>query len=749
VPYDSTPEYNGDTPTRESDAQYTYTFNNAWEPAITKVTENAEYTAVFTSKINEYDVVFKYGKDNEYSETLTLKYGTKLKEESDRISPPYYETPESGYTFNGWVPEITEETEVKGTATYTAQYTSQTRQYNITFIVGDDKVIVPVNYGETPVYPNGKPTKESDAQYTYTFNGWSPEITEVKGDAEYTATFKEEVNKYTITWKNYDGEVLETDKEVPYDSTPEYNGDTPTRESDAQYTYTFNNAWEPAITKVTGNAEYTATFKEEVNKYTVTWKNYDGTELDTDEVSYGDKPEYNGPTPTREGNAQYTYTFNDVWNPEITNETTVTGNTEYTAVFTEKTNEYDITFNYKNENGEDTTSVLTLEYGTKLKEESDKILPPYYETPESGYTFSGWNPEITEETIVEGTATYTAVYSSETREYVVKWFNYDGTPLETDENVPYGTTPTYDGPTPTKKGNEQYTYTFNNVWEPAITTVTGNTEYTAVFTEIPKEYTLDINVENGTYTINPEQETYHYNDEVKIIITPYEGYEYSPLENIITITGDTVLNYTCEAKKYTLTVDGKVYENIPYNSDITPYLTYQPQEGMSHKWMEGNEEFTGNTMPNRDLILTGVYTEVLNDSKTIYYGAVNTNDVNTLSSTDIQELEHYDYVDGIVQDVIFMLPIRPDLWEEYYTYEDEGNTQEMIEWEKRNSYDYFIAAPSNVSVELINAINAVKIIEAHETININGIEYIKYYTDLGLVAEEKYSATIKMKIKIN
>ena len=71
--------------------------------------------------------------------------------------------------------------------------------------------------------------------------------------------------------------------------------------------------------------------------------------LDTDEVSYGDKPEYNGPTPTREGNAQYTYTFNDVWNPEITNETTVTGNTEYTAVFTEKTNEYDITFNYKNE----------------------------------------------------------------------------------------------------------------------------------------------------------------------------------------------------------------------------------------------------------------------------------------------------------------------------------------------------------------------------------------------------------------
>ena len=239
----------------------------------------------------------------------------------------------------------------------------------------------------------------------------------------------------------------------------------------------------------------------------------------------------------------------------------------------------------KTKNGEDTTSALTLEYGTKLKEDSDKILPPYYETPESGYTFSGWNPEITKETIVEGTAEYTAEYTSQTRGYVIKWFNYDGTPLRTDENVPYGTLPSYDEEDPIRTG-EHYTYVFKG-WIPEVISVNGDASYTAYFEEIPKEYTLNINVENGTYTINPEKETYHYNDKVTIVITPEEGYEYSPLENIITITGDTILNYICEAKKYTLTVDGKVYENIPYNSDITPYLTYQPQEGMSHKWMEG------------------------------------------------------------------------------------------------------------------------------------------------------------------
>ena len=224
---------------------------------------------------------------------------------------------------------------------------------------------------------------------------------------------------------------------------------------------------------------------------------------------------------------------------------------------------------------------------------------------------------------------------------------------------------------------------------------------------------------------------------------------YEELTDKIRITGNMTLTYECTPIKYDLTVDNSYKGQQPYGKDISEYLTFEPQEGTTHKWMEGNKEFTGNTMPNRDLILTSVYTEVLDDSKTIYYGTVNTNEINALSSTDIQELEHYDYVDGETKDVIFMLPIRPDLWEEYYTYEDEGNTEEMLEWEKRNNYDYFIAAPSNVSIELRTGINTIKDIEAHDTININGFEYTKYYTDLGLVAEEEQSATIKMSIKIN
>lgn len=744
VNYGVKPEYPNENPSKVSTEKYNYTFKG-WTPSITEAKEDKTYTAEYSSEIRKYEIIFLnedgtelLRTDVEY-DTMPSYDGTPTKESTDEFT----------YTFNGWVPEITI---VKGTATYTAQYTSQIRQYNITFIVGDDKVIVPVNYGETPVYPNGTPTKESDAQYTYTFSGWNPEITEVKGDAEYTAKFDEEVNKYTITWKNYDGTELETDKEVPYGETPEYNGPIPTKEGDAQYTYTFNNTWEPAITTVKGNTEYTAKFDKEVNKYTVTWKNYDSNLLDTDEVSYGDKPEYNGPTPTREGNAQYTYTFNDVWNPEITNETTVTGNTEYTAVFTEKTNEYDITFNYKNENGEDTTSALTLEYGTKLKEESDNILPPNYVTPESGYTFSGWYPEITDETKVTGDSGYTAVYSSETRQYNITWKN--GDKVLTSTTVNYGETPEYpeDGPKiETPQDDNMYTYTFSG-WNPEIEEVTGEATYTASFEGIPKEYTLSVNVEKGTYTINPEQETYHYNDEVTIVIIPEEGYEYSPLENIITITGDTTLNYVCEAKKYTLTVetiDGTtVHENIPYNSDITPYLTYQPQEGMSHKWMEGDNVFDGKTMPNRDLTLTSVYEE-LTESKMVYYKAILTKDIDNI---DVDEFDSYEYTNDGQQQVTFTVSAIPQSVEdEYWEYEDNGDEEAMKDWEYRHYYEYCILVPSNVNIEVKNAasITVTELFKIEPLkLTINGVEYTKYHYLIDCMPTT-YDQSFDMFIKIN
>ena len=63
----------------------------------------------------------------------------------------------------------------------------------------------------------------------------------------------------TVTWKNHDGSVLETDTGVVHGTAPAYNGATPQKAEDENFTYTFNG-WSPALEAVTGDAEYTAQF---------------------------------------------------------------------------------------------------------------------------------------------------------------------------------------------------------------------------------------------------------------------------------------------------------------------------------------------------------------------------------------------------------------------------------------------------------------------------------------------------------
>ena len=70
---------------------------------------------------------------------------------------------------------------------------------------------------------------------------------------------------FTVIWENYDGTILEKDTEVPRGSWPEYNGRTPQKNSDEQYSYSFYT-WSPQLDGVYKDITYVAQYKSQLEK---------------------------------------------------------------------------------------------------------------------------------------------------------------------------------------------------------------------------------------------------------------------------------------------------------------------------------------------------------------------------------------------------------------------------------------------------------------------------------------------------
>lgn len=204
-------------------------------------------------------------------------------------------------------------------------------------------------------------TKERfDAAKSYTFStyvdsmmGPPPAYEAYDDEGETIDATLEGAATYTVTWANWDGTVLEKDENVVSGATPEYNGATPTRKADAQYTYEFKG-WTPDLAPVTADVTYTAAYNQTVNEYTIKFVNYDGTELQSSKVAYGQTPAYTGTEPTKPADADNTYTFAG-WDPAIV---AVTGDATYTAKFTSTAiPTWTLTFNDEDGNLVDTRTV--------------------------------------------------------------------------------------------------------------------------------------------------------------------------------------------------------------------------------------------------------------------------------------------------------------------------------------------------------------------------------------------------------
>lgn len=477
-------------PTKEETAEFTYTFAG-WTPEVVAVTGDTTYKATFTEAKRSYTITW-LNDDDSVIDTTSVVYG----EVPTHADPSKAATAEYTYTFSGWTPEVVA---VTGEATYKATYTAAKNKYTIIWKNEDGTVLetdTGVEYGTMPSYDGETPTKEPYNQYTYIFRAWSPEIVAVTGDAVYIASFDPHENFYTVTWVNHNDEVLETDENVAWDSMPEYNGDTPEKTGNAEHSYTFAG-WSPTVSKVNGHATYTATFAESVNTYTVTWKNEDGTVLETDEdMVYGAMPSYDGETPEKAATAQYTYTF-DGWDKEVV---AVTGDVTYTAKYKETVNKYTVTFV-----DEDGTTILMAateyEYGTAAGDIVKPTDPTKEATAEFTYSFAGWTPEIA---AVTANVTYKATYTSVTNQYTLSGEIDHGTVTDS-VTVNYGTQAkiTYTPAT----GYKFQSYTVNHGSATSITTSEETWSYEdqqltenkrVVVTTAPIEYTIAYELDGGS-----------------------------------------------------------------------------------------------------------------------------------------------------------------------------------------------------------------------------------------------------------
>ena len=436
--------------TEEKPSAWIDSNNGALFNVDTELYSSVTISPFFPSAKDGFTVTYVEDK-NENVATDNQKY---VSGSSARVLPP-----ENSENFRAWKTEDNkliypgDKITVTKNITLRAVYTNKPQTVTITYhynFEGSTDTYTDDNGGKG--YPrNTTATVKSleDVTFTaptgYKFLGWAttpdsnkieyaagdPVFVDANGDNDLYAIWQ--VKTYTVTWKNDDGSVLRTDKDVEYGKMPSY-GANPTKAADAQYTYTFKS-WTPEVKAVTGNAVYTAVYEKTVNKYTIKWVNWDGSEVRTDtEVPYGTKLEAPA-NPTRAADAQYTYTFKD-WTPEVK---TVTGDATYKATYTKEANTYTLTYDL--DGGEWTEATNEFPYEYKATVEVVKTVPT-----REGYKFSGWRSE---EVTIENDA-----FTMPAKDVVLKavWeANPTPTPIPSEEPTP--TPAPTEEPTPTPAPN--------------------------------------------------------------------------------------------------------------------------------------------------------------------------------------------------------------------------------------------------------------------------------------------------------
>lgn len=521
-------------------------------PLKITVTGKRDVIAVF--ELKSYTVTWNANGGTVSPASVSKTHGSTL---GTLPTPTRAATAEYSYTFAGWFTaasggtQISTTTTVTGNVTYYAHWTATKRSYTVTFNGNGGGTPSPSTI--TKEYNVALGTLPTCTRTGYTFLGWYTAssggtkistTTVVTKDITYYAQWS--INSYTLTFNPNGGTVTPTSKNLEYNSA--YGTlPTPTRASNAQYTYTFNG-W---YTAATGGTQVTATTKmaakdttvyahwtSNTRSYTVSYQTTYGTLNRTSQsVAYNSKGSCTLTMP--DNTAEFTYTFVGWYtaangggtkvSSELTLETPVIkGTVTYYAYVTRAVNRYTFTFNA---NGGSTPSSSSI---TKNYNEVIGTLPTCSRAADNTYmyAFAGWfdtaaatgGTKLTTTTKVTSNKTWYARWTATYKNYTVTWNGNGGTPSKSSSSFHYndalGTLPTATRTGYTFKGWS--TSASGSVNVSTTTKVTSNVTYYAIW-QI-NSYTLTVTA--GTGGTVSGGGTYTYNTKVTIKATANSGYHF-------------------------------------------------------------------------------------------------------------------------------------------------------------------------------------------------------------------------------
>ena len=562
---------------------------------------------------------------NELTPEVTVKNGEDVvNEENYTVTWSDNLTNAGNYTITITAKEGSEAYEGSTTATFTINKAPLT-------ITANNKSI---NYGDAPA--NDGVTYEGfvnneDASvlvgtldYGYTYTQYSPignyEIMPSGlSSNNYNITFKPgtlTVDKKSLTVAANDI-TIDHGAAAPaytYTVTGLVNGESLTTEPTLSSAYTQGAAigtYPISISGAAASANYTisytpGTLTVQSKKYTVTFQNEDGTQLQSSEVEWGETPAYTGETPTKAATAQYTYTFAG-WSPAVAE---VTEDATYTATYSSTAVSYTINYVlYGGTNNENNPTTYTCE--------SDPITLADPTAPEnSGYTFGGWYTDANFENSVDDTAipqgttgemtfyaewlktlTATAVWADDNNKYGVRdkvtLFLSDGTDEKSYTFDPDTNPLTFSHTSlPVHKNGEEIVYTWrirdnSGCYEQSAPVVDGNTTtFTLTLkthdycgTDDPKTTDVDesktvtwnYNTSTKTITIAGSGPMMYYNSAVSDGTycngAPWRAYagevEHVVISDGITYVGSNTFAHCPNISSVTLPTDQHLYEIGP------------------------------------------------------------------------------------------------------------------------------------------------------------------------------------------